>query len=143
MGWGAGQTGAPTSDYKVVRVGADPPEVLAILRRDAQASVLAACGIPQSALSGGDAAGARESFRQFLHLVIQPVALEIAGQIASRFGGVDVDFNFDRLMASDLQGRARSLQNMVKSGATLESAAKVAGMSSLVAAPPAGQRPDD
>ena len=53
-GWGVGDTGAPTSDYKIVRLGADPPEVLAILRRDAQASMSwRACGVPQSALSGG------------------------------------------------------------------------------------------
>ena len=142
-GWAAGATGAPTSDYKVVRIGADPPETLARLRREAEESILASCGIPQASISGGDGAGAREQFRQFLHLTISPVALEIGRQVSARFGVGDVKFNFDALMASDLQGRARSLGSMVKSGATLDSAAEVAGLSTLVATPAQGQRHDD
>ena len=125
--WGAGATGAPHGDFLVRRVGADPPEILAKLRREVEQSVLASCGIPQSALIGGDGTGARESFRQFLHLTIAPVALEITGQIAARFE-TPVDFNFDRLMASDLSGRARAFQSMVGGGMDVGRAAALAGL---------------
>ena len=126
--WGSGKTDAPKSDYKTVRIGADPPETLARLRREAEESILAACGVPQSALSGGGGAGTREQYRQFLHLVIAPVARSLARQIAARFDLPDVGFNFDSLMASDISGRARAFGQLRSAGLTMKDAADNAGV---------------
>ena len=45
-GYGAGATGAPQQDFKVQRIGADPPATIPTLRRQVEQSILAACGLP-------------------------------------------------------------------------------------------------
>lgn len=125
--WGQGAGATGFSEYVTRRVGANPPEVLVALRRQVEESILSAAGIPQSVLTPGQGTAAREGFRQFLHAVIQPIALEIAGQIGARFE-TDVSFNFDRLMASDLSGRARAFQSMVGGGMDVSKAAALAGL---------------
>ena len=124
--WGAGATGAPPVDYPVRRIGADPPEVLARLRRESEQSVLAACGVPQSVLSAADGTASREGFRQFLHATLTPIAMQVSRQIAERFDG-GVDFDFDALYASDVQGRARGFQSLAKGGMEVERAARLTG----------------
>ena len=126
--YGAGATGAPPADWQIRRIGADPPDVLSKLRRETEESILAACGVPITVLAGGQGTAAREAFRQFLHLTISPVALELAGQVADAFDLPDFAFNFDRLMASDLSGRARAFQSMVGGGMDLARAAAIAGL---------------
>ena len=109
------------------RIGADPPEVLAKLRREVEQSILSSCGIPQSALSAGDSAGSREAYRQFQHLTLAPVAMAISEQIGARLQ-TPVSFNLEKLMASDLQGRARSFQAMVTGGMAVDRAAALSGL---------------
>ena len=56
--------GAPKGDWEQRRIGADPPESMIGLRKDVQASILAACGLPwelaravgRNACQGGNAA---------------------------------------------------------------------------------------
>ena len=127
-GWGVGATGAPQVDFKATRIGANPPATLVELRRQAEESILAACGINPSALANSDGTLLRESFRQFLHLTIQPIALEVAGQVADRFDIPGFDFSFDRLMAGDVQGRARAFAAMAKAGMDLGRAAALSGL---------------
>ena len=127
QGWGAGETGAPAADYPVRRIGANPPATLPELRRQAEQSVLAACGVPVTVLGGSDAAGAREAYRQFLHGTIQPVADSVAVQIGAHFE-TELGFDFSRLFASDLSGRARAFQSMVNGGMDVAKAAALAGL---------------
>ena len=126
--WGTGPTGAPAGDYLTRRIGADPPAVLSKLRREAEESILAAAGVPITVLTGGQGTAAREAFRQFLHLTVGPVALELAAQVADAFELPEFAFSFDRLMASDLSGRARAFQSMVGGGMDLAKAAAIAGL---------------
>ena len=51
-GWGDGRAGAPLADWKLHRIGADPPGALVTLRDDAERATLAACG-PQPELAYG------------------------------------------------------------------------------------------
>ena len=125
--WGAGETGKPTGDFQARRIGADPPDSLRMLRRETEESILAACGVPVTVLGGGGTAS-REAYRQFLHLTIAPVALELARQIGELFDLPDFAFSFDRLMASDLSGRARAMQSMVNGGMPVDKAAALAGL---------------
>ena len=54
---------------------------------------------------------------------LRPVALAVGHQIGARFDLDDFTLTFDRLFASDLSGRARAFQSMVKGGLPLEKAA--------------------
>ena len=45
-----------------------------------------------------------------------------------RLAGSPVMLSFDRLFASDIAGRARAFQSMVKSGLSLDQAARVSGI---------------
>ena len=126
--WGAGQSGAPPLDFNVQRVGADPPASIPELRRQVEESILAAAGVPVSALGGANATAHREAFRQFLHLTIEPVADAVAAQVRAHFEVPDFAFSFDRLFAADLSGRARAFQSMVNGGMDVAKAAALAGL---------------
>ena len=122
---------APPSDWKPQRLGANPPETLVELRYAALASLLAVMGV-SPALAGVTntavaPAASREAWRQFLHGTVQPAARLVAAE-ASRKLGIDVEFNFDRLFASDLQGRARAFQSMVTGGMDVTKAASLSGL---------------
>ena len=125
--WGAGQQGAPHADYQLRRLGADPPSALGELRRQAEESILAACGIPTSVLGAATSNAAREQYRQFLHGTISPVADDVATQIGAQLGS-EISFDFSKLFASDLSGRARAFQSMVGGGKTVDEAARIAGL---------------
>ena len=125
--WGAGQQGAPHADYQLRRLGADPPATLPELRRQAEESLLGSCGIPTSVLGAATATSSRESFRQFLHATISPVADDVAAQIGAQLGS-EISFDFSKLQASDISGRARAFQSMVGGGMDVNKAAGLAGL---------------
>ena len=125
--WGAGQVSSPSGDYQVMRIGANPPGTLPELRRQAEQSILAACGLPVTLLGGGDGTASREGFRQFLHGTVMPVSIDLAHVIAKQFD-TSISFSFDRPFASDLSGRARAFQSMVGGGIDVDRAAALAGL---------------
>ena len=51
-GWGEGKSSAPRRDWQASRLGPDPPDSMARLRRDSFEAVLAATGTPPSFVSG-------------------------------------------------------------------------------------------
>ena len=125
--WGEGRSSAP-SDWKPQRIGADPPEILQLLRRDASNSLLSACGIPESLYNeGGDSTGRREAFRQFLHSTIAPIGRIVASEIDLKLQP-GAAFTFERLFASDVQGRARAFQSLVGGGMDITAAAGATGI---------------
>ena len=125
--WGEGRSGAP-ADWKANRLGADPPSVLVDLRQAAHDAVLSAAGVPAALFSArSDATGAREALRQFLHSTLQPIGDLIAFEAQAKLDA-PVVFNFDRLFASDLQGRARAFQSLVGGGMDLTQAAALSGL---------------
>ena len=126
-GYGAGFQAAPRGDYDVKRIGANPPMAAVELRKGVSQAVLAACGVPVGLVGGdgGSATEMRESFRQFLHASVDPIARRVARQVKDAFD-TDFGFSFDRLFASDLSGRARAFQSMVGGGMSVEKAAALA-----------------
>ena len=130
-GFGEGRSAAPQSDWKSQRLGADPPVTLPSLRSDAALSVLGSCGVPGSLATtqNSDGAAQRESWRRFLHGSVQPLARIVQAELSETLD-VDVSLSFDSLMASDLSGRARAFQSMVKAGLPIEKAAGLAGLMS-------------
>ena len=119
---------APKMDWMARRIGANPPESMIGLRRDVQASILAACGCPGSLLERSDGTLAREEMRRFLHSTISPVARIVAGELAVKLDVPNLAFDFSNLFASDLSGRARAFQSMVGGGMDVAKAAALAGL---------------
>ncbi len=119
---------APKMDWLPRRIGADPPESMIGLRRDVQASILAACGCPGSLLERSDGTLAREEMRRFLHSTISPVARVVADEMALKLDTPGLAFDFSALFASDLSGRARAFQSMVNGGKSVDEAAALAGL---------------
>ena len=130
-GFGEGAAGAPTgADWKPNRIGPNPPAAEVALRNDVARSILSACGVPPVLVGGisGDAAAQRESWRQFLHGTIQPVADILAVEMSEKME-VPISLGFDRLFASDVQGRARAFQSLTGGGMTPARASELTGLS--------------
>ena len=119
---------APKMDWLTRRIGANPPESMIGLRKDVQASILAACGCPGSLLERSDGTLAREEMRRFLHSTISPVARVVADELAVKLDTPGLAFDFSALFASDLSGRARAFQSMVGGGMDVGKAAALAGL---------------
>lgn len=119
--------GRGSQDWQPKRIGANPPAVLATLRDQIGRDIVAAAGVPPILITGGDSTGMREGWRQFLHARIQPVSQLVNDELTTKLER-DITLNFDRLMASDLSGRARAFQSMVGGGMDVEKAARLAGL---------------
>ena len=119
--------GQPT-DWRSVRIGADPPESVVTLRSDSHNAVLSACGIPPALFSAGSQANsAREALRQFLHTGVAPNARVIEAEARDKLMA-DVSLDFTGLHAADIQGRARSFKSLVDGGMSLSDAAAASGI---------------
>ena len=86
--------------------------------QDSKSAALAALGVPQAVI-GNDSAGMREGMRTYLHTVLLPYSRIIAGAAADI--DIEVKFNFDELMAADIQGRARAYRALVGNEGNLDS----------------------
>ena len=71
---------------------------------------------------------ARESYRQFLHATIQPLAATIAEEAGAKLDTPAPGMTFTALSAGDVAGRARSVQSMVGAGVPLPRALEIAGI---------------
>ena len=128
-GWGEGRTAAPMADWRPQRLGAAPGAPLVDLRDSSAQSVMAACGVPPTVFAtGGDAAGSREAWRALLHGAVQPVADLLAAELAVKLDTPGLALTFDRLKASDVQGRARAFQSLTGGGMDAARAAELAGL---------------
>ena len=125
-GWGAGQTAAPGKDWQPARIGPSPDGATILLREQAAATVLAACGVPVELIRHSEAAGAREAWRRFLHGTIAPVGRLVALE-ARRALGASGAISFDALFASDLAGRARAYQSLKGAGMDSAMAREICG----------------
>ena len=84
-GWGEGRAAAPSSDWTVRRLGADPPATLGLLRAAVEATVLGLLGIPPGlADASADGTGQRESYRRWLHGSVQPLARLVEHELSSK-----------------------------------------------------------
>ena len=119
---------APKADWMPRRIGPNPPESMIGLRKDVQAGILAAAGCPGSLIERSDGTLAREEMRRFLHSTISPVARVVASELAIKLDAPGLMLDFSALFASDLSGRARAFQSMVKGGMAVDKAAALAGL---------------
>ena len=125
-GLGEGRAASPASDWTPKRLGAAPPDVIAKLRAEGSAGVIAACGIPPSlATANSDGTAQREGYRRFVATSVRPKALEIAAELSEKLER-PISFNFDELRADDLVGRARVVKSLTDAGFSVKDAAQAA-----------------
>ncbi|MCY4064264.1 MAG: phage portal protein [Chloroflexi bacterium] len=124
----AANTGLRTNrDWSTVRLGGDPPQPFVSLLSTATKEVLTACGVPQALVTVSDGGGQREAWRQFLFGTIAPLGMLIKQELNDKLDE-NIDLSFNELRASDLAGRARAFQSLVKGGLDIERAAGLSGM---------------
>lgn len=126
-GWGQGTAAAPARDWQPSRIGPAWPTSVNEARRAAEQSVLLACGVPLSLVEAGDAQGAREGWRRFLHGSLRPLARRVETELSMKLDA-PVMLSFDGLFASDVQGRARAYQSLTGGGMAPDRAAVLAGL---------------
>ena len=127
-GWSEGKGSAPLTDWEPRRLGFNPPEAVLSVRDSTAREILAACGVPVTMLADAQGSALRESYREFLHGTVQPLARIVAQTLGEALDTPDLAFDFESLMASDIQGRARSFASMVTAGMPIERAAALSGL---------------
>ena len=125
--WGEGRAAAPQSDWKANRLGPQPPESMATLRKDTHAAVLAACGCSPAMFDDSDGTSKREAQRVFLHGTVRPLGRLLAAELSAKLETA-VELNFDQLYMHDLAGRASSFKALVAGGMDVSKAASLAGL---------------
>ena len=126
--WGDGRSGSPNADWRSQRIGADPPDAIVNLRDAAHNAVLGAAGVPPSIFAAGaNANAAREGLRQFAHATLEPLADQIVVEVRDKLFA-DATLDLRRLMASDIQAKARSFKSLVDGGMPLDQAAAASGV---------------
>ena len=121
-GWGEGRAAAPSSDWTVRRLGADPPAALGLLRAAVEATVLGLLGIPPGlADASADGTAQRESYRRWLHGSVQPLARLVEHELHAKLD-TDARLSFRRLEAGDVAGRARAWRGFVGKEASMADA---------------------
>lgn len=113
---------------QALRIGANPPEQLGVLRGQSAELLALAAGIPGSMVRGGRGSEQRESLRVLLFMTILPLAGLVSAEL-SRVFRADVQLEFSRLTAADLGGRARAAKQLTDAGVDLERALSLAGFS--------------
>ena len=126
-GWDTGMTGAPHRDWRSARLGPEPPEALATVRRDTFEAVLAATGTPPSLFTDADGTAQREAFRRYLTLTVAPLGRLLAAELTAKLE-TPVSLDFASLYAHDLVGRASAFQRLVSSGLELQEALAISGL---------------
>ena len=123
-----GNAGGDTKvDLDTKRFGAEPPSALVELLDASTKEVYAACGFNAALWGGGQAAAVREAWRLALFSVLAPLGKIVQAELQDKLEDT-VEIGWQELRASDLQGRARSVQSLVGAGIPVQAAAQEAGI---------------
>ena len=123
--WESG--GQPAGDWGVKHfgpsVGAGMVETMKLARSEA----LGALGLNEALFMGADSAALREAWRLALFSLIAPLGNLVESELQAKIDP-GISLSWTELRASDLAGRARSFQAMVKGGKSVEEASIIAGL---------------
>ena len=104
---------------KVERIGANPPQPVPLLMDGIGRAVAAAGGLPPALISQSAGNSQRESYRNFLHTTMSPLARLCETELSRKLN-MDVKFDLGNLRATDLAGVARANKALVESGVPLQ-----------------------
>ena len=115
-----------TSDYKpfIQRFGPNPPAVYPELRAQCFEHICLAAGVSKGLIM----TQSKEAFRQFLHSTINPLAQQIASEMAVKLEDPELTLNMDKLMASDIFTRAKSYKLLIESQIPKSVATRICGI---------------
>ena len=125
-GWGEGATAAPRRDWIASRLGPNPPDALATIRKDTFEAVLAACGTPPSLFVDADGTSQREAVRRWHLGTVLPLARILEAELTAKLEA-DVRLAFDAY-PKDLAGRASAFQKLVAGGVQVTEALATTGL---------------
>ena len=114
--------------YEPAEVKADPSPALVQLRSDTASEIFVACGIPPALFSASSDAGLRESYRQFLFGCVQPLAAQLAEELADKLDIPGLALDFSAMGAADIASRARGFQSLVGGGVDVNTALALSGL---------------
>ena len=125
---GALQNG-PTADYVPRRFGATIPESNLTARRDANADIVSALGVPSALFVGGNSGvGLAESYRIFAVSTLDPLGELVAQELADKLDAPGLVLRFDRTAGSDVIRRSKSYQTLIEAKVDPARAARIAGV---------------
>ena len=120
-------------DLAQKRYGPAPGAALVDLAQLASNEVYSACGYNPALFIAGPSASSREAYRMALFAVLSPLGKRVESELSRKVGPVEIQWS--EMRAADVQARGRTVDALVKAGATLESASREVGFKNLVAAP--------
>ena len=123
--WESG--GNPAGDWGVKHFGPTVGAGMVEVAKMARSEALAALGINEALFMGADSAALRESWRLALFSLIAPLGHLVEAELQ---GKIDpgISLSWTELRASDLAGRARAWQSLVKGGMDLKEASAISGL---------------
>ena len=125
-GWGEGMASAPRRDWTAERLGPNPPQSMATIRKDSFEAVLAATGTPPSLFTDADGTAQREAVRRWHLNTVMPLARMLEWELTEKLE-TSVKLEFDAYPL-DLAGRAQAFQKMVAGGVGVTEALALTGL---------------
>ena len=125
-GNGDGRDAAPKRDWQPSRLGPNPPEALAAIRRDAFNAVLASCGVPPDLFSPADGTAQREALRRWHMSTVLPLARLIEAELSRKLAA-PIRLAFDGY-ALDMVSRAQVVHKLTSAGVDIGVAMSAVGL---------------
>ena len=123
--WESG--GQPAGDWGVKHFGPSVGAGMVETMKMARAEALGVLGLNEALFGGADSAALREAWRLALFSLIAPLGNLVEAELRTKLDP-GISLSWTELRASDLAGRARSFQAMVKGGKTVDEASQLAGL---------------
>ena len=118
---------APKEDWEIKRVGANYPQSMIELRRDADSLILGLCGVPIEFLTGADGGALREAYRRMLFGTIQPLGAIVAQELTEKLE-TPISFSWNELRAADRASGARAYKALKETGMDDSQALALSGL---------------
>ena len=116
------------ADVQAQRLGPEPPDSFASLRKQFEQSIYSSCGIPPALLAPqGTGTAMREAFRQVLHSLLKPLGALVAEELRAKLDPAAA-LDFTAMRAGDVVSTARALGSLVAAGITPQAAAAIVGL---------------
>ena len=123
--WESG--GNPAGDWGVKHFGPSVGPGMVEVAKMARSEALGAIGLNEALFMGADSAALRESWRLALFSLIGPLGNLVESELRAKIDP-SISLSWTELRASDLAGRARAFQSLVKAGMPLPEATQIAGL---------------
>ena len=126
-GLGEGKIASPHRDWVANRLGPNPPDAMATIRKNTFAAVLAACGCSPALFDDSDGTSKREALRQWHLGTVRPLAKMLETELSVKLE-TPIKLAFDGYPL-DLVSRSQVVAKLVAAGVTVAEAMATVGLS--------------